>query len=360
MSASENFHQQLRENVSLAEYTTLQIGGPASYFAEVTTTESLITGVEWARSRGLSIFILGGGSNVVIADNGFDGLVLHPTIKGRQTSEIGDKVLVTVGAGEAWDVFVSTCIANNWAGIECLSGIPGRVGATPIQNVGAYGQEISETLARLNAFDTQTNEIVNISAEHCEFGYRTSRFKTRDRNRFVIMEVTYRLAPDGVPAVKYAELQRYLSGISKTQPVLADVRDAVIAIRRRKAMVIDPADSDSRSVGSFFVNPVISQTEYDEVKTRARRRAPQGAEIPVFPAPDEKIKLSAAWLIEHAGFPRGFIFGNVGTSSKHSLAIINRGGGRAAEIRKLSEMIISEVENIFGVTLIPEPLFIGF
>jgi len=354
------FNQLITENVSLAKYTNLMIGGPARYFAEVTNTESLVAGIKWAESNNLSVFILGGGSNIVVADSGFPGLVLRPRILGIDTDQTDEIVTVTAGAGEDWDNFVSTCVADNWAGVECLSGIPGSVGATPIQNVGAYGQEISETMVSLTAVDTKTSEVVTITREECEFGYRTSRFKTKDRDRFIITTVSYRLRPGGLPSVRYPELQRYLANHHDGPPSLSNVREAVIAIRKKKAMVIDPADTDSHSVGSFFVNPVVTSSEFEQIKQRAQRHAITGADIVSFPAADGKTKLSAAWLIEHSGFPKGFKFGNVGTSTKHSLAIINRGGGTAAEVKELSEKIISEVNHRFGIRLVPEPVFVGF
>ena len=356
----ELFEKLVIEQVELAKYTNLGIGGPARYFAEAPNPESVIAGIRWAESGNLPVFILGGGSNIVVADSGFPGLVLRPRILGIETIQTSDTVTVTVGAGEDWDTLVSTCVANSWAGVECLSGIPGSVGATPIQNVGAYGQEISETMASLTAIDKKTLELVTITREECEFGYRTSRFKTKDRDRFIITTVSYRLRPDGAPSIRYPELQRYLANHYDGPPSLSNVREAVIAIRKKKAMVIDPADTDSRSVGSFFVNPVVTSSEFERIKQRAQRHAITGADIVSFPVADGKTKLSAAWLIEHSGFPRGFEFGNVGTSTKHSLAIINRGEGTAAEVKELAEKIISEVNHRFGVGLVPEPVFVGF
>lgn len=349
----------IQENVPLSQFTTLQIGGPARYFIRAATAESLASAVSWAKSRDLPFFVLGGGSNVLIADSGFPGLIIQIDIRGIRINQTVDTVTITAGAGEEWDAFVKACVEKNWAGLECLSGIPGRIGATPIQNVGAYGQEVSETIVSVTALDTGSGQIVEIEASDCEFGYRTSRFKIGDRDRFIITRVTYRLRPNGAPAIRYAELQRYLSSAGKSEPSLIDVREAVLTIRRRKAMVLDPADIDSRSVGSFFVNPVVTNEEFEQIKTRARRRAPQGADMPFFAAADGKIKLSAAWLIEQSGFPRGYVFGNAGLSSKHALAIINRNGATAREISELATRIISDVKDKFGVNLIPEPVFVG-
>ncbi|HXU37821.1 MAG TPA: UDP-N-acetylmuramate dehydrogenase [Blastocatellia bacterium] len=350
-----NFEQLLRENEPLAPMTTLGIGGAARYFADVTTVEALSSGIEWARALKLPHFVLGGGSNIVVADSGFAGLVLRMSIRGIETRSSGDNVLITAGAGEEWDPLVARCVAGNWAGFECLSGIPGRVGATPIQNVGAYGQETSESLTSVQALDQVTGNIVELNAVDCEFGYRTSRFKERDRARFVIAQVTYRLSVNGKPAVRYPELQKYLAERGVNNPSLADVRDAVLTIRRRKAMVIDPSDTDSRSVGSFFVNPVVSIAELERIKQDL-----SSDDLPAFPVSQDRVKLSAAWLIERAGIARGYPYGNVGTSTKHALAIVNRGGGTAREVIELKDFIQKRVLDLTGIALAVEPVFVGF
>jgi UDP-N-acetylmuramate dehydrogenase len=350
----QNFEESLRESVPLAPMTTLGIGGAARYFADVTAPEQLKAGIDWARSRSLPVFVLGGGSNIVVADSGFPGLVLRMSTRGIETRVDGDNVLVSAGAGEEWDPLVARCVANNWAGFECLSGIPGRVGATPIQNVGAYGQETSESLTSVQALDIGTGSVVELNAEDCEFGYRTSRFKTRDRERFIIARVTYRLRANGKPAIRYPELQTYLAERGVNDPSLSDVRKAVLMIRRRKAMVIDPIDPDSRSVGSFFVNPVVSIEELAGIKQRLACD-----DLPVFPVSEDRVKISAAWLIERAGVVRGYTHGRVGTSSKHALAIVNRGGGTAREVIELKELIQKRVFDLFDITLAVEPVFIG-
>lgn len=359
MLLQRQFEELLRENVPLAPMTTLGIGGPARYYAEASTVDVVSAGVEWALSRSLPLFVLGGGSNIVVADNGFPGLVLRLSIRGIETQSAGDHVVVSAGAGEEWDPLVAHCVARSWAGFECLSGIPGRVGATPIQNVGAYGQETSETLVAVGAFDRSTNVLVDLTASDCQFGYRSSRFKTRDRGRFIITSVTYRLTVSGEPVVRYSDLQRYLVDRGANRPSLSEVREAVLAIRRLKAMVIDPHDADSRSVGSFFVNPTVTQDEYEEIK-RLPTRSSDGGDLPAFPASDGLIKLSAAWLIERAGVKRGYTHGNVGTSTKHALAIINRGSGTAGEVVELMDLIQKRVLGEFGVELTPEPVFVGF
>jgi len=356
----DEFTQSLIENVPLAPLTTLGIGGPARYFAKCASAAALAAGVEWARTRDLPIFVLGGGSNIVVADAGFAGLVLHVAIRGIETLSEGNRITLSAGAGESWDALVAMCVAREWAGFECLSGIPGRVGATPIQNVGAYGQETSDTLASLEALDLQTGELVELDASACEFGYRASRFKSRDRHRFIITRVTYHLTERGQPAIRYSELQRYLSENGASHSTLAGVRAAVITLRQRKAMVIDPSDTDSRSVGSFFMNPTVTRAEFERLNAIAHRFVRAGETMPAFPAPDDQMKLSAAWLIERAGIARGTAHGNVGTSSKHALAIINRGGGTARDVMELKEMIQTRVLERFGVALTPEPVFVGF
>jgi UDP-N-acetylmuramate dehydrogenase len=348
---------EVREKVLLAPMTTIGIGGPARYYAEVTDTATLLAGVAWARSRGVPLFVLGGGSNIVVADGGFPGLVLRMSICGVESYFEGSDVVVSAGAGEEWDSLVAHSVAQGWAGFECLSGIPGRVGATPIQNVGAYGQETSETLVSVEALDLVADQLVHMSLSDCQFGYRTSRFKTRDRGRFIITRVTYRLSVNGTPAVRYPELQRYLSEEGLDHPAPSDVREAVLTIRRRKAMVIDSRDVDSRGVGSFFVNPTVTRDELERIRQILGSAVEQ---LPAFPATDDRVKLSAAWLIERAGIKRGYVYSGVGTSTKHALAIINRGGGTAAEVVELKQLIQERVVEEFGVMLQPEPVFVGF
>ncbi len=358
--SQSGFEDSLTDNVILAPFTTLGIGGPARFFAEAKSAEDLAEGVSWARARGIPLFVLGGGSNIVVSDDGFPGLVLRVSLRGVTTRVEDDIVFVTASAGEDWDSLVAFCVNNNWAGVECLSGIPGLVGATPVQNVGAYGQDVSESFVSLEALDLTDDNAVTIGAGECRFGYRTSRFKTADRERFIITRVTYRLIANGRPALRYPELRRYLTdqGTGNLDNLaLKDVREAVLAIRKRKAMVIDAADPDSRSVGSFFVNPVVTVDEFDRIKTRALRIS---QDIPAFPVDRGMIKLSAAWLIEQSGIKRGQSFGGVGVSTRHSLAIINRGSGTAREVVALAEEMKSRVRDAFGVELIPEPVFVGF
>ena len=338
---------RIERNVPLGLLTTIGIGGPAKYFVRATTVDEVREVVAWAADQGQELFVLGGGSNLVIADEGFDGVVMQIALRGITVeSEDPTSVIVRVAAGEWWDDFVAMAVANGWAGVECLSGIPGSTGATPIQNVGAYGQEVSETIIRVEVLERDTSRVVTLTNWDCVFSYRNSVFKSAAKDHYVVLGVTFRLAPNGKPAVRYPELQKLVGEHSS----LPEVRNAVIAVRRRKAMVIDPADPDTRSDGSFFMNPVIARAEFDRLAHR---------DMPNYPSGDQ-VKLSAAWLIEHAGFHKGSTFGNVGLSSKHTLAIVNRGGGTAREVVELMRLIQTKVREEFGVELYPEPNFIGF
>jgi UDP-N-acetylmuramate dehydrogenase len=336
----------VRENVPLAPFTTIGIGGPARYFIRTATVDELREALRWASQRSLPIFILGGGSNLLISDDGFPGLVIHVDLRGVVIESEDRYATVKAAAGEPWDSFVETATRNGWAGIECLSGIPGSTGATPIQNVGAYGQDVSETIVRVEALDRTTDRVVSFTNDECRFGYRASLFKNHEPGRYVVLHVTFRLERGGSASIRYPELQRYLDEHEIAVSDLTSVRNAVIAIRKRKGMVIDPSDPDTRSDGSFFMNPIIPAADLGDFGG------------PSFPAGEGFVKLSAAWLIENAGFQKGFRHGNVGLSSKHSLAIINRGGGTAAEVKELVAMIQGRVRERFGVELHPEPNFI--
>ena len=332
---------KIEREIPLAPFTTLGIGGPARFFTHVTSVDQL----REALAFDAPLFILGGGSNLLIADEGFEGLVIRIELRGI---EVRGEV-AKVAAGEPWDDFVGMAVERELAGIECLSGIPGLTGATPIQNVGAYGQDVSETIDRVEAFDRKTGAVVEFTNEECRFGYRSSLFKNIEKERYVILSVTFRLKAGGPASVRYPELEKYLDG----ERDLRRVREAVIAIRKRKGMVLDPNDPDTRSDGSFFMNPVIAEDQYAELAKLA-------PEAPHFPADRGHVKLSAAWLIEHAGFHKGFVHGNVGLSSKHTLAVINRGGGTASEVLELVRMIQSRVRAAFAVDIHPEPNFVGF
>lgn len=344
---------QLQENVPLAPLTTIGIGGPARFFFRAHNVDEIVEALQWARTREQPVFFLGGGSNLLIADAGFPGLVIQLDLRGITVeSDKGSHAMVKVAAGESWDRFVKFAVRREWAGIECLSGIPGSTGATPIQNVGAYGQEVSETIARVEALDRTTGRVTWFTNDECRFGYRSSLFKNVERDRYVVLSVTFRLRRDGHATLKYPELKKYVEERGIALDDLAGVREAVIAIRKRKGMVLDPRDPDTRSDGSFFMNPILTPEQY----TAFAERAP---DAPHFPSGAD-VKLSAAWLIEHAGFHKGFTHGNVGLSTKHTLAIVNRGSGTAAEVVALVEMIQRKVLETFGVDIHPEPNFIGF
>ena len=337
-----------RENVPLAPFTTIGIGGPARFFVRATTVDEIREAIRWGVDRELPIFILGGGSNLLISDDGFPGLVIHVDLRGITVESVDEFATVKVGAGEPWDPFVGMTVNNGWAGVECLSGIPGSTGATPIQNVGAYGQDVSETIIRVEALDRTTDRVISFTNWDCRFGYRASLFKNHEPNRYVVLNVTFRLKVGGEASIRYPELQKYLDERGVSIRDLRSVREAVIAIRRRKGMVIDANDPDTRSDGSFFMNPIVPAASLENFGG------------PQFPAGQGMVKLSAAWLIENAGFHKGFVHGNVGLSSKHSLALINRGGGTAREVRELVAMIQAKVREQFGIEIHPEPNFIGF
>ncbi len=342
----------LQRNVPLATLTTLGIGGPAKLFARAESIDEIREVITWTRTQRAPLFILGGGSNVLIADQGFDGVVLKIDLRGITVlTEDRGAVTIYVAAGERWDDFVAFAVDRGWAGIECLSGIPGLTGATPIQNVGAYGQEVSETIIGVEAIERDTGRVVTLTNLECGFGYRQSVFKNQAKDHYVVAGVTFRLMPRGSATIRYPELQKYLDEHEIDANDLQQVRGAVIAIRKRKGMVLDPSDPDTRSDGSFFMNPIVTQARFEEIRNLDEN-------VPHFPSGDQ-IKLSAAWLIEQAGFQKGFVHGNAGLSSKHTLAVINRGGGTAREILELVRMIQDGVREKFGVEIQPEPSFIG-
>jgi len=312
---------QIQENISLAPFTTLAIGGPARFFARATTAEDVAAAVRFADERRLSLFVLGGGSNLVVSDHGWNGLVLQIALDGIATHEDRGRTLLDAGAGVFWDEFVALAVSQNLAGVECLSGIPGTVGGTPVQNVGAYGQEVSQTIVSLSAFDIARAETRELSAADCGFSYRSSTFNTGARGRYIILRVTFALT------------------------------------RADKGMIIDPADPESRSAGSFFKNPVLADGRHRQLVATAHTR---GLRVPSYPALSQQRKVSAAWLVENSGFHKGFTSGRVGISSKHALAIVNRGGATAGEVVALKDQIQRRVRQQWDIWLEPEPVFIGF
>jgi UDP-N-acetylmuramate dehydrogenase len=344
----------------LADYTTVRLGGPARGFFRASTEEELIEAVRAADASGEPVLVLGGGSNLVVADEGFDGTVIQVATHGVRPGA-GPGVL-TVAAGEDWDAVVARTVAEGLAGLECLSGIPGLAGATPIQNVGAYGQEVSETITQVRVYDRKTGEILEIPNEQCGFGYRTSRFRGSDR--FVVLSVTFGLAVQvrSVP-VRYAELAAALGVSPGDQVESIQARSAVIELRQRKGMVIDPADPDTRSVGSFFVNPVLDADTMASVEAAARVRCGPGTRVPRFEVAgsgDGLVKVPAAWLIERAGFVKGYSPGDgARISSKHTLALVNSGSASTAGLMALAREIRDGVRDTFGVPLAAEPVLVG-
>lgn len=345
-----SFEQRVQKDVCLAPMTSLGIGGSTRYFAEAQDEGNVQEAFRWAADAGLAVFVLGGGSNLLVPDEVYPGLVLRVAILGVER----EGCRFTVGAGESWDALVDVVVTAGCAGMECLAGIPGSVGATPVQNVGAYGQEVAQTIESVRAFDRQTNAFAELSAAECRFRYRQSVFNTEERGRYVITRVRYRLEADGVPTLRYADLQRYFAGRSEA-PTLQEVASAVRAIRRSKGMVLEPGDPDTQSAGSFFKNPVV---RVEEVPRIAAAAGVEAAAMPGYPAGEGFRKLSAAWLVERAGFSKGYLLGAVGVSTKHSLALTNRGGARYADLRALEERIREGVQAKFGLELEREPVLL--
>jgi UDP-N-acetylmuramate dehydrogenase len=338
----------------LARHTTLRLGGPPARLVTAIHPDEIIKTVRQVRSAGESSLVLAGGSNVVIADQGVPGTVVLVRTSGLAFVPDGEDVLVTVEAGQPWDDVVALAVTEGLAGLECLSGIPGSAGATPIQNVGAYGQEVAECIVSVRVFDTRTDEVCEMAPSECGFAYRTSRFKHNDR--YVVLAVTFRLARSAASGpIRYAELARALDvPLGATAP-LSEVRAAVLDLRARKGMVLDPNDPDTYSVGSFFTNPVLDQEAYAALRTRT------GTEPPAWPGPDGTVKVSAAWLIERAGFSKGYAGGRTGVavSGKHTLALTNRGTGTTAALLDLAREIRDGVVKAFDVPLHPEPVLVN-
>jgi len=354
----------IQENVSLAQYTTLGVGGAARWFVETGDEEEILAAVRFARARGVGCFLLGGGSNLLVSDEGFDGVVVRLTGEAPRWEEAGDRTgRITASAGAEWEQVVRLAVENNGAGVECLAGIPGSVGGTPVQNVGAYGQEVSQTIVRVRALDLATEKAVELTAAECGFGYRRSTFNSTEQGRYAITRVEYSLAIGGKPLLEYRDVKNYFAERGVVRPTLAETAAAVREIRARKGMLLVAGDADSRSAGSFFKNPVVT------VDVLARLAAIAGcrvADVPQFPAgwgytaEDCVVKLSAAWLMELAGFRKGFAMGRAGLSSKHVLAIVNRGGATAAEIVALRNAVIEGVRVRTGIRLEQEPVLLGF
>jgi UDP-N-acetylmuramate dehydrogenase len=355
---------KIREGVALAPFTTLGIGGPARYFVVAATEDEVVAAVVWAGERGVKLFVLGGGSNLLVRDEGFDGLVVQMAIMGIESCGEG---CLSAGAGESWDGFVEYAVERGLAGVECLAGIPGSVGGTPVQNVGAYGQEVAETIEMVRAFDLSAGAFVELDRAACRFRYRESLFNTDEPGRYVVTRVRFQLRVGGEPTLKYAELRRRF-GLAesldptpvakgramKVTPSLAEVASAVRGIRRGKGMLIVEGDPDCQSAGSFFKNPVVGVEVLERVAAAAGV-----AEVPHWPAGEGRVKVPAAWLLERAGFVKGYGDGAAGISTRHTLALTNRGGAKCADIERLQGEIVRGVWERFGVRLEREPVVVG-
>ena len=383
---------KITERVQLADHTTLHLGGAAARFVTAATQEQIVAAVRAADLAGEPVLVLGGGSNLVVADEGFPGTVVFVASAGLEFSAADDAIELTAAAGEDWDGLVRRCVSDGLSGVECLSGIPGRTGATPIQNVGAYGQEVAQTVTLVRAYDRLSGEIVRFSAAECGFDYRTSMFKRRAgagarvgvgagpggglnpadaTGRYVVLSVAFRLAADPLSApIRYAELARSLGVPEGSRVPLADARAAVLELRRGKGMVLDAADPDTRSAGSFFTNPVLSAAQFADLRALLSGRpelagadGAQAAGIPHWPAADGQVKVSAAWLIERAGFGRGYSadprLGGARISTKHTLALTNPGRGTTAGLIELARQVRDGVFDAFRVELVNEPVLVG-
>jgi UDP-N-acetylmuramate dehydrogenase len=345
----------IRDRVPLAPLTTLEVGGEARHFTEAADEAAVLAALRWAAARQLPVAILGGGSNVVVPDDGFAGLVVRVAPRGRRFEPLAadGTAAVTAAAGEPWDDLVADAVARGLGGIECLSGIPGLTGATPIQNVGAYGQDVAETIRSVRVVDRSTLQARDLSVPDYAFGYRDSRFK-HEPDAFVVLAVTFGLRPGAAPALRYPELASALA--ATPAPTLADARAAVLALRANKSMVLRAGDPNRRSAGSFFTNPIVGAAEADEV---ARRAGVATGDMPRFSAGPDRVKLSAGWLIERAGFGKGLRRGPVGISTAHALALVNLGAARTSDLLDLAAEIVGGVRSRFGITLTPEPVLLG-
>jgi UDP-N-acetylmuramate dehydrogenase len=347
------------ENVPLASMTTLRLGGPARRLVAPDRVEDVIEAVHEIDAKQGRLLVVGGGSNLVVSDDGFDGTVLRMATRGLDVAEAGPGMRrVTAAAGELWEDLVARCVADGLSGVECLAGIPGLVGAVPMQNVGAYGQDVSETIVTVRTWDRAAGRVVDFDRAACGFAYRSSVFRGSDGH--VILGVTFALRESGLSApIRYAELARALGVAEGERAPLARVRETVIALRRGKGMVLDATDPDTASAGSFFTNPILDAAALDALRDRVKPLLKPAEAMPVFPEAGGRAKVSAAWLIERAGFTRGYAAGHVAISSKHALALTNRGGATTRELLALARTIRDGVKGKFGVTLENEPVFVG-
>ena len=351
---------KVQEDILLAPFTTFKIGGKARLFTEATSEGEIVDAIKFADENEIDAFILGGGSNILVSDEGFDGLVLKIASKGVSILEETDgKVLVHANAGEDWDEFVEFCVSKNLAGLECLSGIPGLVGGTPIQNVGAYGQEVSETIVSVRVYDRKSKHILELSNEECGFEYRKSIFNTKQTNRFVVLSVDYLLTKNGKPKLVYSDLINYFAD---SLPTLAETRKVVKSIRESKGMLVRQGGLDSQSAGSFFKNPIVDNDTFIQISKIAKtlKIIREDENVPSYKLVGDKHKIPAAWLIEKSGFHKGYQNGNAGLSTCHTLALTNRGDAKAKDILELKEEIQAKIKDLFAIELNPEPNFVGF
>jgi UDP-N-acetylmuramate dehydrogenase len=340
----------------LAPLTSLGLGGPARHFLEASSRSELLDGLRWAQREGVPVGILGGGSNLVIADTGFEGLVIRLATRGRQLTRVDDHALLEVQAGEPWDDVVELALSEQLAGVECLTGIPGSSGATPIQNVGAYGQEVSQTIDAVEVLDRESLVASWWAPSACGFGYRHSRFK-RESRRWVVLAVRFRLTPGGTPSIRYGELARALEA-GLASPSLREVAQCVRGLRAQKSMLLDPGGENGRSAGSFFTNPVVASELAERVKREAlvRGLVKHTDEVPTYPAGPGQQKLAAGWLIEQSGIHKGLRRGAVGISTRHALALVHHGGGSTSALLALADEVRRRVRDVFGVELGLEPV----
>ena len=352
---------KIKENIALAPFTTLFVGGPARFLAHIRHEDQIPEALSFAHARACPLFVLGGGSNILVSDSGFPGLVIRMEIRSIQELDEHNGGLLSAAAGEDWDEFVERCVDNNLAGIECLSGIPGTVGGAPVQNIGAYGEEISDVILSIRAMDRETKNIVELGGKDCRFDYRSSIFNTTHINRYIIIKVAFSLRPYGKPRIHYRDLQDHFNSRLKS-PSLGEVRRTVMKIRKQKGMLLNRSHADLKSAGSFFKNPVLDPEKAAEIEDMLHGRGMLDAtqNLTRFAAPAGMEKLPAAWFIEKAGFNKGFTSGNVGISGKHTLAFINHGGARASEFVDLMRRVRDKVYEDFGILLQPEPILLGF
>ncbi|GLI32931.1 UDP-N-acetylmuramate dehydrogenase [Desulforhabdus amnigena] len=347
---------EIIENYPLADLTTFRVGGAARYFVSVRSEEEALEAIDFAKMQNLPIFILGGGSNVLISDKGFDGLVILNRINGFHRREEGGDTLVHAGSGEDWQEFVDRCIADDLQGTECLAGIPGTVGASPVQNIGAYGQSVSDTIAEVGTIDMDTGRSVSFGNKDCRFEYRKSIFNTVAAGRYLITSVTFRLKKNGKVAIRYRELENRLREISDV--TIQQVRDCVIAIRDGKGLLVRPGHECFQCAGSFFKNPVVDAESFKEIEKKVRKAG--GCSNWAWPVDSGEVKISAACLIQSAGFTCGYRKGNVGLSPRHTLIVVAYEGSTAQDVVDFAREVQEKVRKTFGVRLSPEVRFVGF